>query len=312
MRAKYVLSDDARGPESFTVSVSTDRNGPYTELWSGTGIVDFWSDIGIDLSAYAGQDVYVRIVYDFEEYAVIGGGIWIDYINVEEVTNPELEGQPEYYTVLTGLTAGSHTLAAVLTDESAEEHAVGPSFTLNIDNGIHILSFDAAGGSPVDPITNSVGNAVVLPADPERLGYVFSGWDPVVPATMPDESLTFTAQWTLGSYTITFNTAGGSPSIAPITQDYGTPVVEPSAPSRTGYTFSGWNPAFPTNMPGNDLTLTAQWIEKDPEDPGGDIPKPEISISGNFLFGDIKLCGARKKELTISNVGEADSVLSCL
>ncbi|MCK5924119.1 MAG: C10 family peptidase, partial [Methylococcales bacterium] len=60
--AKYSLSSDL-----FRVLLSTDRS-IFTEIWSGSGTVG-WGDISIDLAAYAGEEVYVRL-----EYAGSGGG----------------------------------------------------------------------------------------------------------------------------------------------------------------------------------------------------------------------------------------------
>lgn len=75
---------------------------------------------------------------------------------------------------------------------------------------------------------------------------------------MPAENMTLTAQWRINQYTITFDTDGGS-AIAPITQDYGTAITAPAAPTKTGYTFAGWDRTIPNTMPAEDLTLTARW-----------------------------------------------------
>ena len=122
----------------------------------------------------------------------------------------------------------------------------------------YTITFNSAGGSPVAPITQAYGTPVTAPADPTRAGYTFAGWNPAIPATMPVGGATLTAQWTVNQYTITFNSAGGSP-VAPITQDYGTPVTAPANPTRAGYTFAGWNPAVPATMPLGGAALTAQW-----------------------------------------------------
>ena len=100
--------------------------------------------------------------------------------------------------------------------------------------------------------------AITAPADPTREGYTFIGWDKAIPATMPAENMTLTAQWRINQYTITFDTDGGS-AIAPITQGYGTAITAPAAPTKTGYTFAGWNGAIPATMPAENMTIKANW-----------------------------------------------------
>ena len=122
----------------------------------------------------------------------------------------------------------------------------------------YTVTFDTAGGSEIAPITQDYGTAIAAPADPTREGYTFIGWDKAVPATMPAENMTVTAQWEINRYTVTFDTNGGS-EIAPITQDYGTAITAPADPTREGYTFIGWDKAIPATMPAENVTVTAQW-----------------------------------------------------
>ena len=136
----------------------------------------------------------------------------------------------------------------------AENMTITAQWTVNQ----YTITFDTAGGSAIAPITQDYGTPITAPADPTREGYTFAGWDKAIPATMPAENLTITAQWTVNQYTITFDTAGGS-EIAPITQDYGTAITAPAAPTKTGYTFAGWSPALPATMPAENMTVTAQW-----------------------------------------------------
>ena len=122
----------------------------------------------------------------------------------------------------------------------------------------YTITFDTNGGSEIAPITQDYGTEITAPADPTREGYTFIGWDKAIPATMPAENVTVTAQWEINRYTVTFDTAGGS-EIAPITQDYGTAIAAPADPTREGYTFIGWDREIPANMPAENVTLTAQW-----------------------------------------------------
>ena len=105
-------------------------------------------------------------------------------------------------------------------------------------------------------------------------GYTFGGWnkaDGTAWAYASDkvtDNITLYAKWAANTYTITFDTAGGS-EIAPITQDYGTAITAPADPTREGYTFIGWDKAIPTTMPAENITLKARW--KDTEKPTGEI-----------------------------------------
>ena len=114
-----------------------------------------------------------------------------------------------------------------------------------------------------------------------RTGYTQTGWRnadgtktyPLGGTYTENAGITLYPVWTPNRYTITFDTAGGS-DIASITQDYGTAITAPEAPTREGYTFIGWDKGIPKTMPAEDMTVTAQW--KDSEKPTG-----EIKISGN-------------------------------
>ena len=126
----------------------------------------------------------------------------------------------------------------------------------------YTITFDTDGGSAIAPITQDYGTAIAAPAAPTKTGYTFAGWDTEIPTTMPAGDMTIKANWAVNQYTITFNTDGGS-AIAPITQGYGTAITAPAAPTKTGYTFAGWDRTIPATMPAEDLTLTAHWAACD-------------------------------------------------
>ena len=122
----------------------------------------------------------------------------------------------------------------------------------------YTITFDTDGGTTIAPITQNYATDVTAPADPTKEGYTFAGWDKDVPETMPAGDMTITAQWTINQYTITFDTDGGT-TIAPIKQDFNTPVTAPADPTKEGYTFAGWDKDVPETMPAGDMTITAQW-----------------------------------------------------
>ena len=122
----------------------------------------------------------------------------------------------------------------------------------------YTITFDTAGGSEIAPITQDYGTAVTAPANPTKTGYTFAGWDREIPTAMPAGDMTITARWTVNQYTITFKPENGGEDII-ITQDYGTAITAPANPTRTGYTFAGWDREIPTTMPAGDMTITALW-----------------------------------------------------
>lgn len=148
--------------------------------------------------------------------------------------------------------------------------------------GAYTVTFQSEGGSEVASQIRA-NTPADRPADPTKEGYTFIGWYNGESewnfADAVTEALTLTAKWQLNQYTITFDTAGGS-EVPSITQDYGTAITPPAAPTRTGYTFAGWDRESPTTMPAGDMAITARWTEnrviviirpddsKDEPDPG--------------------------------------------
>lgn len=143
----------------------------------------------------------------------------------------------------------------------------------------YTITFDTAGGSEVPSITQDYGTAITPPAAPTRTGYTFAGWDREIPTAMPAGDMAITARWQVNQYTITFKPENGGQDIV-IKQDYGTAITAPANPTKTGYTFAGWDKTIPSTMPAGDMTITAQWTEnrviviirpgdsKDEPDPG--------------------------------------------
>ena len=143
----------------------------------------------------------------------------------------------------------------------------------------YTITFDTAGGSEVAPITQDYGTTITAPANPAKTGYTFAGWDKTIPTTMPAGDMTITARWQVNQYTITFKPENGGQDIV-IKQDYGTAITAPANPTKTGYTFAGWDKTIPTTMPAENMTITARWTEnrviviirpddsKDEPDPG--------------------------------------------
>ena len=144
-----------------------------------------------------------------------------------------------------------------------------------INGGTFAVTFDTKGGStvPVENVLN--GQKATKPADPTREGYTFDGWyteegytNPYDFATPVTNALTLYAKWTINQYTITFKPENGGKDTT-ITQDYGTAVTAPANPTKTGYTFAGWDREIPATMPAENMTVTARWTAVGSSSSGG-------------------------------------------
>ena len=76
----------------------------------------------------------------------------------------------------------------------------------------YTVTFDANGGTGGNTVTLDYGTALSAPTV-TRDGHTFTGWSPSVPATVPASDVTYTAQWTANTYTVTYKPgANGSGS----------------------------------------------------------------------------------------------------
>ena len=143
----------------------------------------------------------------------------------------------------------------------------------------YTITFKPENGGQDIVIKQDYGTAITPPAAPTRTGYTFAGWDKTIPSTMPAGDMAITARWQVNQYTITFKPENGGQDIV-IKQDYGTAITAPANPTKTGYTFAGWDKTIPSTMPAGDMIITARWTEnrviviirpddsKDEPDPG--------------------------------------------
>jgi prepilin-type N-terminal cleavage/methylation domain-containing protein/uncharacterized repeat protein (TIGR02543 family) len=92
-------------------------------------------------------------------------------------------------------------------------------------------------------------------------------------------------------FTITFDSNGGS-AVPSITQEVGSSVSAPAAPTRTGYTFTGWSPSVPMSMPEGGATLTAQWSEN--------VTATEASVTNRTVTHNGGAGGSRIWTITVS------------
>ncbi len=168
---------------------------------------------------------------------------------------------------------GDYTLTLTVTD--AFDNVTVAELTVTVlPFELKNLAFNEAGGTSVDDQHYYYLDTIVLPeVNPTKEGYTFGGWyttphfdEPFTLTSMPNLNITVYAYWIPNQYTVTFDTNGGS-LIDPVTQDYLSYVIAPTAPTYTGFTFDAWytDDTYLTvyhfnTMPNHDVTLYANWI----------------------------------------------------
>ena len=95
------------------------------------------------------------------------------------------------------------------------------------------------------------GSMINLPKYPIKEGHTFSGWQNV-PESMPAEDITIEGTFTVNSYNVIYKVDGEEYQVVPVT--YGSEITLIEAPTKEGYTFSGWSEA-PSTMPAEDITI---------------------------------------------------------
>lgn len=139
------------------------------------------------------------------------------------------------------------------------------------------VTYDSQGGSAVTSgSVNSGANISAAPTAPTRAGYTLSGWSTTSTGsvvTFPfahNQTANFTlfAIWSANALTVTYNAKGGTTVSDGTVNTAASISAAPTAPTRTGYTLSGWSATdggtvvtFPyAHGQTANFTLYAKWI----------------------------------------------------
>ncbi len=96
------------------------------------------------------------------------------------------------------------------------------------------------------------GTTIVPEPTPTKEGYSFSGWSEI-PETMPAHDVTVTGTFSINKYKLTYMVDGEEHKSYEV--EYGANITPEVAPTKEGYTFSGWS-EIPETMPAHDVTVT--------------------------------------------------------
>ncbi|PGL69877.1 InlB B-repeat-containing protein [Bacillus sp. AFS055030] len=158
------------------------------------------------------------------------------------------------------------------------------------------VEFNKQDGSLVETKKVDYNTTMTAPTAPTRTGYTFVGWykdaEGKTPWNFATDKVTadteLFAKWSINSYTVKFDSQGGS-AVNAIKTDYNTMISQPTVPTKTGYTFAGWFKDatgqtiwnFATDKVTSDTTIYAKWTLNKPN--VNEIDENDPKISGTTL-----------------------------
>ena len=199
-----------------------------------------WSEIPETMPAH---DVTVIGTFSINSYKLIytvDGEVYKTYdIEFGAAITPEAEPTKEGYTF-----SGWSTIPETM---PAHDVTITGTFIINKYKLTYIVD-----GEVYKTYDIEYGATITPEAEPSKEGYTFSGWS-TIPTTMPAYDVTITGSFTKGAYKLTYMLDGVV--YKTISYDYGDAITPEPAPTKEGYTFSGWS-EIPETMPAHDVTVT--------------------------------------------------------
>ena len=270
----YTITYDLAGgavatenPTEYTIeSEAITLNNPTREGYDFAG----WTVTGLDAAnttvtiakGSTGNRSYTAtwtpIVYTIS-YDLAGGAVATENpteytIESEAITlnNPTREGYD--FAGWTGIGLDAATMTVTIAKGSTGNR----SYTATWNVKQFTMTFIFGGnGQENAVITQDYGTQLIAPTPNDWTGHTFKGWSPEVPATIPAENKTFTAQWEVNKYKLTFKVDGEVYKQYEL--EYQATTTTPEDPVKEGHTFTGWDQEIPTTMPANDVTINAQF-----------------------------------------------------
>jgi uncharacterized repeat protein (TIGR02543 family) len=275
------VTDGGSAVAPITTNYNTSVTAPTPPTKTGYTFSGWYKDTGFTSewnfsTEKVTQDITLYAKWTINQYTVhfdVDGGTAVPSVTTDYNT---LIAEPTAPTK-TGYTfsgwykdAGLTTAWSFTTDKVTQDTTLYSKWTINQ----YTVSFVTNGGSTVAPITTNYNTSVTAPTPPTKTGYTFSGWYKDIALTSEwnfstekvTQDTTLYAKWTINQYTVSFNVDGGS-AIASQTINYNDRAVEPTAPTKTGYTFAGWYKEagftsewnFATDKVTEDTTIYVKW-----------------------------------------------------
>ncbi len=181
----------------------------------------------------------------------------------------------------------------------ANDVTITGSFSINkykltyMVDGAEYKSYDVEYGASITPEET-----------PTKEGYTFSGWSEI-PETMPANDVTVTGTFSINKYKLTYMVDGSEYKSYDV--EYGAAITPEPAPTKEGYTFSGWSD-IPATMPANDVVVTGSFSAIEIKEETGEFTATSGSTAE--LSNDNNVSGEYEIPETVTHGGVTYTVTS--
>ena len=278
---KYTVTfmNDIQVLKSETLEYNTPINYPQDPTKTGYSFIG-WTPNPEKMPAY---HVTITAMWSINSYK-------ITFVNEDKVIKTDTL---EYNTVISYPPAPTKTGYKFSGWSPNPERTPGSNTTIKAtwEPSEIVVTFDGRGGTPSAPFkkVTFMGKYGDLPTA-EQEGHSLANWfikreageqllTPNTQVETPEDHTAY-ARWTINSYTVTFDYGNGTTTKKVF--QYNKTINYPENLTREGYTFNGWEPN-PERMPGNDITVVAQWKLI----PSSSSEKPAPSDKGSSNVGVI-------------------------
>lgn len=246
------------------------------------------SKIEFDSWYWSAEGNSLTTTFDFE---VWNGTVWESMIDLKTDLNGTLVSKSftynfpapitkvRFFSTRENQTANNNARALVDNVKVYSENS-SKLFEVKLNDGVSTTSKSVSKNGLLTGVTT-----------PTKEGYTFVRWldennQPFNLSTPIIKHMELTAEYEINQYTLIFDSNGGT-AVAPFIGDYNTLVEVPSNPTKEGYTFAGWLPEIPTNVPSSNQTYVAQWTANEYtltfDVDGGDAIAPLTQTYGSDL-----------------------------
>ena len=199
-------------------------------------------------STMPAQNLVFRAQFEINQYTVkfVSDGVTISEEQLDYNSDITYPADPEKV---------GHTFIGW--DSSIDKVPVGGiTITAQFEVNQYTVKF-VSDGATISEEQLDYNSDITYPADPEKVGHTFTGWDSNVDK-VPVDGITITAQFEINQYRVAFKV--NDDIIYDEMLNYASTITYPADPQVDGYVFDGWDQQI-TTVPDHEVVINALMTE---------------------------------------------------